>query len=214
MKQNMLLIIVITILCGNIDFIVADNDWQSNGLLIQGPLSNLAEQLLGDAAMFDSISQEIDQLVDIINAKDLGEQVAIKGLITDLTNLIQQYQAVLQQQKDVQVQNAAALQQLKIVLATVLSTLQEKISQLTAQNAQLQDLYNQSNDEYNQAVAGNQQEAADLLAVLRSVASAYDLMDQNKQISLGQLNDILTALTNHIANATAGFNQLNAIINQ
>ncbi|HTM05944.1 MAG TPA: hypothetical protein VL201_01775 [Patescibacteria group bacterium] len=211
MKQNLLMVTLVGILSCSITYA---GDWSTNGLLILDSLRDMTEKLSGDAAVFDSISQEIDHLVSIITTQDAGEQDLISKLGIQFTDLIQAYQNILLQQQNVQIQNAAALQQLKITLASVQSTLQTQIDQLNLQNSAAQALLQQLTNQYSLAVADNQQEATDLLSILRSVSDAYMIMIQEKRLSLEGLNGILNALSNHIANATAGFNQLNMIINQ
>jgi hypothetical protein len=211
MKKNLLIMIVMMIISCRITFAT---DWSSNAVIIQQTLQPLPQMLLNDAAVFDSITQEINSLADIITNQDATEQGLIATLSIQFANLVQAYQDVLQQEQDVQMQNSAVLQQLKITLAAIQSTLQDQIYQLGVEHDADQELLQQLIDQYNVAVADNEQEATDLLAVLRSVSDAYTIMMQEKQVCFDGLNAILNALNTHIVNAIAGFDQLNMLINQ
>lgn len=196
-----------------IPFVCAD-DWQSNALVIQDLLGSLATTLVKDTEMFDQVSYEIDHLAKIIEQQDVSEQDLVKKLGLQFVNLIQSYQDVLQQQQAVQTQNAASLQQLKITLATLQFSIQNKLDQLNIEHNAAQSVFEQLTEQYNTAVADNQQEATDLLVILRLVCDNYQHMVEKKQLSIDELNELLTALNNHIQNATNAFAQLNTIINQ
>lgn len=211
MKKNILIVALTGIISCNMIFA---SDGGTIAAEILQSLSDVTAKLSDDAAAFDNITQEIDGLVNIITAQDANEQDLLSKLEIQFTDLVQAYQNILQQEQVVQAQNAAAVQQLKVTLAAVQATLQAQIDQLNLQNIAAEDLLQQLTEQYNLSVADNQQEATDLLSILRSVSDAYNIMVQEKQISLDGLNGILTALNTHIANATAGFNQLNMIINQ
>ncbi|RTL06564.1 hypothetical protein EKK58_04485 [Candidatus Dependentiae bacterium] len=197
----------------NVPFIFAD-DWQSNALAIQDLLRSLATTLLKDADAFDNVSTEIDYLATIVEQQDVAEQGLVKKLELQFSNLIQAYQDVLQKQQFVQVENAASLQQLKITLAALQSSIQSKLDKLNTEYDAAKSTFEQLTEQYNTAVVDNQQEAVDLLAILRLVCDNYQNMVEKKQLSIDELNELLSALNMHIQNATNSFAQLNKIINQ
>lgn len=213
MKYTILPIALLSVILFNIPFVCAD-DWQSNALAIQNLLGSLATTLAKDTEMFDQVSSEIDHLGKIIEQQDESEQDLVKKLGLQFINLIQAYQDVLQQQQAVQTQNAASLQQLKIALATLQSSIQNKLDQLNTEHDAAQGVFEQLTEQYNLAVADNQQEATDLLAILRLVCDNYQHMVEKKQLSIDELNELLVSLNNHIKNAINSFAQLNTIINQ
>lgn len=213
MKYTMFLIAFIGTMLFNGHFIFSD-DWKSNAFAIQDTLASLTKTLLEDAQAFDQVSLEIANLASIVQTNDLTEQDAIKSLGLQFGNFIQEYKNVLNEQQLVQVQNAANVQQLKVILATLQSSIQNKLDQLNIENSVAQDTLNQLTKEYNVAVADNQQEATDLLTILRSVCENYQTMVDKKQLSVDGINELLTALNDHIQNATASFEQLNTLINQ
>lgn len=190
------------------------SDWTQNALLIQDTLASLTATLAEDAAVFDSIGKEVGHLADIIVQQDAAERDLVQHLMAQFNDLVGRYKDVIQQQQDAQAGNAVVLQNLKIELATLQTSIQNKLDQLNGQNADAQLLFDKLTEVYNSAVADNAQVATDLLDVLRSVCEAYYAMIEKKQVSLDSLNEILTALNNHITNATNDFDLLNIGINQ
>lgn len=188
------------------------DDWVTNAALIQKTIDSLTTTLNEDAVFFDSITQEVDQLVDLINQQDAAEQIVIKTLSAQFAAIVAAYKDTLNQEQDAYYQNAYAIQQLKITLASTQVAVQDAIDQLTVQYKNAEALLQQLTDEYKYSVQDNQQEAADLLALLRSVCDAYTVMITEKAECVDQLNGIVTALNNHINNAGNGLYELNQVI--